>query len=182
MTVAHNIVEANCQSLSTNIVFVPGLGNTDQVDPSRIYSIVEKRYIEDYPSIPSAANDVAICTLDRDISDVSDPIPPILNPSFDFERCLALGYPSNHQPDGNKMWQCNGEFMSGISSQSDRIIMASDFGGGSSGGPWVVETDEGWRALGLQVGPVPNLGGHYQGSAYFGSKVQELLNAISPIA
>ena len=175
MTCAHNIYESNCNAYSTNIVFNRAFNGTR--NPQDMYSVVAYRIIPEYPTVPSANNDVAVCIVDRDFPDDILRIPPIINPSSSgYQTCKAVGYPGN-KPDGlNKMWSCDGDFMPQLSDPDDRIVMASDFGGGSSGGPWVVQTNDGLRALGLQVGPAPGAAGNYQGSAYFGSKVNALVD------
>ena len=49
------------------------------------------------------------------------------------------------------MWVCDGDLAQTISTDNE-MVMGSDFGGGSSGALWTVETKIGWRALGGQVG------------------------------
>ena len=170
MTVAHNIFDTNCREFSTNIVFIPG---ANDLSTPELYSVIGYRFPDAYPDIPSANNDVAVCILDRDLDADVGETPPLVHQPLEGDRFLQLGYPSNHSMQN--MWQCDGEFAPEKSSKTDRIVMGSDFGGGSSGGPWLVQSNGNWFARGHQVGPFPGQAGDFQGSSYYGDQVEALL-------
>ena len=180
MTVAHNLFEANCGQFSSNIVFVPGSGSGQ---PPEIYSVISYRFPTAFPQIPSVNNDVAVGILDRDLHSDVGFVEPVTLQALSGDRLLSLGYPSNHSMQ--RMWQCEGEFVHELSDPNDRIVMASDFRGGSSGGPWVQRDGDTWVARGHQVGPYPGQAGDLQGSTYYGDQVVELLqwagSVVAPV-
>ena len=177
MTVAHNLFEVKCKDRSSNVEFFPGFDG----QPQESYRVIDFEYVKAYegnppsvPADPSAVNDVGIGILDRDASSALGKIPPLTNGVVDFDKVMAIGYPGNHDL-GAKMWRCEGRVVPELS-KPDQFVMPSDFQGGSSGGPWVVETPQGWRAVGAQVGNPYGVAGNYCVSGVFGQQVKTLLD------
>ena len=73
------------------------------------------------------------------------------------------------------MWACDGEYLDELSGPGNRILMASDFTGGSSGGPWLLQLDGEWVANGIQAGKPYDQSGDYSNSAWFGAQVDALV-------
>lgn len=169
MTVAHNLYEVNCRDESSNIVFHAGFKSGTA---SEMYSVVNFKYVDAYPTNPASRNDVGIGILDRDAGSLGL-IPPSVPVVSDLRKILAIGYPGNHD-NGQNMWMCEGEYSPELSS-NDEIVMASDFGGGSSGCPWIVPTEQGFRAIGTQVGRPSGQSGEYSVSGLFGPQVDYLV-------
>ena len=96
----------------------------------------------------------------------------------------AFGYPAVGRYDGSKLAWCHGAVSSDTQGTSDQG-MNCNMTGGSSGGPWFINYDEGtgvgtlnslnsfkYSTLGL-------LGGNKMFGPYFGSVVQNLYNSAS---
>jgi|GEM_PF-3182057 len=158
MTVAHNFFETNCVNSapnvrSQNIVFVPGRGGPDEES----YSVIDFQNVPKFemdPQFgvpnPAAVNDVAVGILDRPVDSKFGFIPVVTDGSLQPNLIRMLGYPVNKDA-GLKMWMCEGAYLP-HESNSFEFSMSCDFKGGASGGPWVVDTQTGWKAIGLQSG------------------------------
>ncbi len=77
---------------------------------------------------------------------------------FDNAKVAIVGYPAGSGFDfGKQMWQSVGDYLFGHSngpSDDDSPVLATDFGGGASGCPWIIkdtETGE-YRAVGVTSG------------------------------
>ena len=184
MTAAHNFYEANCKSKSENIVFVSGEGGPNP----REYPVVDWKAVPNFimdPQFnmpnPSAFNDVGVGILDQPADASLGVIPAITDGNFQANQIRVIGYPRN-KDNGGKMWLCDGAYLP-QQSNSFEFSMSSDFSGGASGGPLVIDTPNGWQAIGLQSGERP---GNIIYSGRLGQQAKDLIqwaySAIGAVA
>jgi hypothetical protein len=190
-TAAHNLFDSNRRTWSLALEFHPGYDfYSDRKLPTcRITScLVPKGYLDN----PTTNRDVATCLVDKPIGELIGaqiPMKPILQSDyFDHAKVAIVGFPSGSGFDfGKQMWQSVGEYLFGHSNgpgDDYAPVIATSFGGGASGAPWIVkdpETDE-YQAVGVTSGHAklryvrgePNLA--TLTSPYFGSRMFNALN------
>ncbi|MGW0824703.1 trypsin-like serine peptidase [Streptomyces sp. NPDC002845] len=98
--------------------------------------------------------------------------------SWNYNRSQAVtvwGYPGNRD-NGQIQWWCTGTTRQ-VSSSDGRIELQCDFGGGSSGGPWLREYNDS-TGLGYVNGVMSTIaGGGWNRSSYFGDSVKAMFDA-----
>mgnify|MGYP003664035577 CR=1 FL=1 len=113
-----------------------------------------------YLSNPTTDRDIGLCFLDRNVGDIVDatiPMKPIPDNSF-FNKypIQVVGYPAgSHFDFGKQMWHSNGPYLMGQSNGPDASyspVVASDFGGGASGCPWLAKINDEYFAVGITSG------------------------------
>ena len=174
MTVAHNFFEAKCKDRSENIVFAAGRGGQDE----EFYSVIDFKNVPIFESDPqfggqpnpAAVNDIGVGILDRPADPKFGILPVVTDSTIQPNLIRMVGYPANRD-NGLKMWMCEGQYLPQQSTSFD-FAMSSDFSGGASGGPWVVDTPTGWKAIGLQSGNRP---GNICYSGRLGQQARDLI-------
>ena len=160
-TCAHNLFDSNHRRWSRAIEFYPGFdyyqsGQPIQCNVTSCY--VPSSYLEN----PATNDDIGFCYVDRNIGDIVDAqipiVPPETNQFFDDHQITVMGYPAGAEFDfGKTLWASRGEYLFGRSGGPDddySPVMATNFGGGCSGCPWLVldRTLNQWKAVGLSSG------------------------------
>ncbi len=162
-TAAHNLYDSNTRTWSRALEFHPGYDYyaTDAKPTCRVTSCYLPRA---YLTNPATNLDVAICYVDRNIGDiVNAKIPTRTVDDIDFfnkNRVAIVGYPAGSGFDfGKQLWQSEGEYLFGQGSGPDSDfapVMATSFGGGASGCPWLIaDPDRGqghYLAIGVTSG------------------------------
>ncbi|SMP65672.1 hypothetical protein SAMN06265222_109120 [Neorhodopirellula lusitana] len=144
MTCAHNLFDSNERQWSQGLEFHPGYDfySPHQRPTCQIVSgMIPKAYLDN----PLTNNDVAICRVDCNIGDIMGaelPIQEIDNVGFYDDRWVdILGYPAGSGFDfGKQLWRSRGRFLFGVSGGGEddySPVVATHFGGGASGCPWV---------------------------------------------
>ena len=115
-----------------------------------------------YLDNPATNDDIGFCHVDRNIGEeVGETIPivpPENNAFFENHQVTIAGYPASSQFDfGKQLWVSRGEYLFGHSmgpSDDYSPVLATDFGGGASGGPWLAQDPQTkkWTAVGLTSG------------------------------
>jgi V8-like Glu-specific endopeptidase len=146
MTAAHNLYDFTTKTWSLALEFHPGYDyfSAEPLPTCRITSCyIPRGYFDN----PTTNHDIATCYVDRNIGDiVNAQIPMLPVPSYDFfehNSVAIVGYPAGSGFDfGKQMWQSQGEYLFGRSSGPEddySPVMATNFGGGASGCPWLVK-------------------------------------------
>ena len=192
VTSAHNVYDIGSGTWSTALEFHPGYDyyHWRSAKPTcRVTSCyIPRAYLDN----PATNHDIAVCYVDRNIGDMVGtqiPLRPIQsNDLFNHATVAIVGYPSGSSFDfGKQMWQSVGDYLFGRSNgpQDDYSpVMATDFGAGASGCPWLIkdaETSQ-FSAVGVTSGHAklrytrgePNL--LSLTSPFFGSRMFDRLN------
>ncbi len=161
VTCAHNVFEFATQRWSKALQFHAAYDYYDDQRPEfcRITSCYIPRA---YMGNPATNHDIAICTVDRPIGEIVGAqiaMRPVQNNDFfDTNPVAIVGFPAGSGFDfGKQMWQSRGDYLFGQSNGpgSDCApAIATNFGGGASGCPWLVKepfTGE-YVAVGLTSG------------------------------
>ena len=119
---------------------------------------------------PAAFNDVGVGLLAQPADASLGVIPAITDGNFQANQIRVIGYPRN-KDNGEKMWLCDGAYLPQQSNSFD-FSMSSDFSGGASGGPLVIDTPNGWQAIGCQSGERP---GNIVYSGRLGQQAKDLI-------
>ncbi|TWU60205.1 hypothetical protein Poly51_04800 [Rubripirellula tenax] len=145
-TAAHNLYDSTTRTWSRALEFHPGYDYyaADERPKCRVTGGYIPR---DYLTNPATNLDIAICYVDRNIGDVigTQIRTQVINEAdfFDRNRVAIVGYPAGSGFDfGKQLWQSEGEYLFGQSNGPDgdfAPVMATNFGGGASGCPWLVE-------------------------------------------
>lgn len=190
-TAAHNLFDTNKRTWSNALQFHPGYDfyAKKKLPTCRITScMVPKGYFKN----PTTNRDIATCYVDKNIGDIVGaqiPMKPI--PSSDFfdnTKVAIVGYPAGSGFDfGKQMWQSIGDYLFGHSNgpgDDFAPVIATDFGGGASGCPWIVKDPDTqkYSAVGVTSGHAklryvrgePNLASLT--SPYFGHRMFSSLN------
>ena len=150
MTSAHNLYDVTTRTWARWLEFFPGYNyySTSDRPSCRITSChIPRGYFDN----PKANFDIAMCYVDRNIGDIVDamiPSYPIEDSSFFDDTATAIvGYPATSGFDfGKQLWQSKGEYLfcrnSGGNDEYSPVV-ATDFGGGASGCPWLVRDPRG---------------------------------------
>ncbi len=161
ITSAHNLYDVTHRNWSRSLVFHPGYDyySTVEKPTCRVTSChIPRGYFDN----PTTNNDIAICYVDCNIGDMVDAVIPtkVIDSSdfFNQTRVAIVGYPATSGFDfGKQMWQCQGDYLFSRSSGGDddySPVIATDFGGGASGCPWVMwdKIEERYVAVGVTSG------------------------------
>ena len=149
ITSAHNLYEFSTGRWSREIEFHPGFDYYSQKElpKCRVVSCcIPKGYMEN----PATNHDIAACFVDINIGDIVGaeiPMRPVKeNDFFNKTPVSIVGYPAGSGFDfGKQMWQSKGEYLFGRSGgpgDDYSPVMATNFGGGASGCPWLVRDDK----------------------------------------
>ena len=160
-TCAHNLFDSNHRRWSRAIEFYPGFNYYQAEAP--IQCNVTSCYLPSaYLENPATNDDIAFCHVDRNIGDLVGAqipiVPPENNHFFDNHRVTVMGYPAGAEFDfGKELWSSQGEYLFGRSSgpgDDYSPVMATNFGGGCSGCPWLAfdRNSQSWKAVGLSSG------------------------------
>lgn len=146
VTSAHNLYDSNSRTWSKAIEFHPGYDYyaTTEKPTCRVTSCYLPR---GYFDNPTTNRDIAVCYVDRNIGDIVNaqiPMQPAANHDmFNHTPVAIVGYPAGSDFDfGKRMWQSIGDFLFGRSNGPDddySPAMATNFGAGSSGCPWLIK-------------------------------------------
>ena len=190
-TAAHNLFDSNTRTWSKALQFHPGYDHYSlrQLPTCRVTScLIPQGYFDN----PTTNHDVATCYVDKPIAEIVGAQIPmrriVESEFFDHNKIAIVGYPAGSGFDfGKQMWQSIGDYLFGQSSgpgEDYAPVLATDFGGGSSGCPWIYkdpDTDK-LQAVGLSSGHAklryargePNLASLT--SPYFGHRMFDQLN------
>ena len=158
VTSAHNLYDSNTKTWSQALQFYPGYDYySDRPQPvCRVTSCyLPRRYLKN----PATAYDIAVCHVDRNIGDIVDTQIPMetigSHELFDQTPVAIVGYPAGSGFDfGKQMWQSIGAYLFGrrIAPGEDYSpAMATSFGAGASGCPWLIQDGPSGRYLAVGV-------------------------------
>lgn len=191
VTSAHNLYDFSTRTWSRALEFHPGYDyySAQELPTCRITSCyIPSGYFEN----PTTNHDIATCFVDRNIGDIVDaqiPMLPVNDYDFFNQTPVAIvGYPAGSGFDfGKQMWQSLGEYLFGRSSgPADDFspVVATSFGAGASGCPWLVSDPKtgGYASVGVTsahaklryVRGEPNM--QALTSPYFGPRLFDRLN------
>ncbi len=144
-TSAHNLFDVSTQTWSTALEFHPAYNHysSSKLPTCRVTACtIPKGYFNN----PETNLDIAVCHVDQNIGDIvgetirMEPITD--NEIFERETVSVVGYPSGSGFDfGKQMWQSVGQYLFGRRNRPGddySPVLASRFGGGSSGCPWLI--------------------------------------------
>jgi V8-like Glu-specific endopeptidase len=162
-TAAHNLYDTNTRRWSRALGFFPAFDYYKIGESEPISCRITSAYISrEYMSNPATNLDLAICYTDINIGDIVDAkIETQTIPSddfFDSNPVAIVGYPAGSGFDfGKQMWKSIGTYLFGQRSGPDSDaapVMATDFGGGASGCPWIVRDQKSgvYKAVGVTSG------------------------------
>ena len=168
-TAAHNLFDSNTRTWSHALYFYPGfdyyLANdypTNETGESPITCQIISGYLPAaYLQNPTTDVDIAICHTDINVGDrLGQTIAWQIIDDIDYyqSRPIAiLGYPATSGFDfGKQLWRSVGDmlFSRQTSTTTDPApVMATSFGSGASGGPWLVPDGRGgYAAVGVTSG------------------------------
>ena len=146
VTAAHNLYDFTSKTWSHAVEFHPGYDyySASEQPTCRITSCyIPRGYFDN----PTTNNDVATCFVDRNIGDIVGaqiPMQPVVdNDMFNHTPVTIVGYPAGSGFDfGKQMWQSVGDYLFGRSSGPNddySPVMATNFGAGASGCPWIIK-------------------------------------------
>lgn len=190
VTAAHNVFDSNTRRWARRVEFQPGFDYYGET-PKQWFSIAACAIPNRYRENPITNADVAYLYCEQNIGDMipsTIPIEPLSSLSmFDEEPVDIIGYPAGSRFDfGKQLWRSRGQFLFGHrSGPRDAFgpVLATDFGGGASGCPWIVVRDGQPKAIGVTSGhgklgygiDEPNL--MSLTSPYFGeNEIEDLFN------
>lgn len=164
-TAAHNLYDSGTRQWSRGLAFYPGFDyyanhRRDANPPS--CRIIGGYLPREYMTNPATNLDLAICYTDCNIGDIVDArieTKPIDRPEFFDENSVAIvGYPAGSGFDfGKQMWRSVGSYLYGQRNSptgNPAPVMATNFGGGASGCPWLIrdEATQSYVAVGVTSG------------------------------
>jgi hypothetical protein len=160
-TCAHNLFDSNKRRWSRSIEFYPGFDYYSGRAP--VHCKVTSCYVPSaYLRNPATNDDIGFCYVDQDIGDmVGQAIefrPPETNEFYEDNAVVIAGYPAASEFDfGKQLWISRGEYLFGhrMGPGDDYSpVIATNFGGGASGGPWLAQDSKTkrWFAVGLTSG------------------------------
>lgn len=158
MTCAHNLFDSNERRWSAGLEFYPSYDfySTQSRPACRIVSgIIPRAYLNN----PLSNHDIAICRVDQNIGDLLGvELPPMEIKDIEFfDRHVVdiMGYPAGSGFDfGKQLWRSRGRFLFGVRGGADDDYspsLATDFGGGASGCPWVHYDPSRQRAVAVGI-------------------------------
>ena len=167
-TCAHNLFDSNRRRFARSIEFYPGFDYYAQpfgLDGTAVAPVqcrvTEGRIPASFLNNPATNDDIAVCRVDRPIGDIIGVTIPVRPPNgpdyFDDHRVIVAGYPAGSEFDfGKRLWLSRGDYLFARRGGPDddfAPVVATNFGGGASGGPWLVRVGDGsLRAVGLTSG------------------------------
>lgn len=178
VTAAHNVFDSNTQQWARRVQFAPGHDGYSQGAP-QWFGIDACAIPKFYQENPTTNADVAYLYADNNVGDIIDssiPIEPLRDLElFENEAVDIVGYPAgSHFDFGKQLWRSRGKFLFGQrSGPGDPFgpVLATDFGGGASGCPWIVIRDGNPLAVGLTSG---------HGKLGYGPNDTNLMSLTSP--
>ena len=154
VTSAHNLYDFTTNRWSRAVEFHPGYDYYGErsLPSCRVTSCYLPR---DYFQNPATNHDIAICYVDRNIGDIVGSHIRMKtvsgNQLFDQERVSIVGYPAGSEFDfGKQLWQSTGDYLFGRSNGPNddyAPAMATNFGAGASGCPWLVKDEKSGRLV-----------------------------------
>lgn len=159
-TSAHNLYDFTKSMWSQSVEFFPSHNHygKERFPSCRVTACtIPKGYFEN----PTTNNDIAICHVDRNIGDiVGERIamrPVYDNGVFESNKIAVVGYPAGSSFDfGKQLWASTGDYLFGRRNGPDddfSPVIASTFGGGCSGCPWLIADENGkLSAIGASSG------------------------------
>ncbi len=146
VTSAHNLYEFSTGTWASAVEFHPGFDyySQEELPTCRITACsIPRGYMQN----PATNDDIAVCFVDRNIGDIVGaeiPMRPVQsNDLFETTPVTIVGYPAGSGFDfGKQMWRSRGDYLFGRSSAPGgdySPVMATNFGGGSSGCPWLIQ-------------------------------------------
>ncbi|NND96439.1 MAG: hypothetical protein HKN47_03815 [Pirellulaceae bacterium] len=191
MTSAHNLYDFSTGTWAHSVEFLPGF---DYYSDHRLPTcrITACSIPHGYFDNPTTNHDIAACFVDRNIGDMVGtqiPMRPVQDDGF-FDRTplRIVGYPAGSGFDfGKQMWESSGKYLFGRRSgphDDYSPALATNFGGGSSGCPWLMEDSKTKKLVAVGVTSAharmlyakgePNLTALV--SPYFGAKLFDSLS------
>ncbi len=158
VTCAHNVYDFSNRQWSLRLEFHAGY---DYYSPAKRPSCrVTSCYIpRSYMDNPATNHDIAICYVDRNIGDLVGSqfemrsVPD--NNFLDRNTVAIVGYPAGSGFDfGKQMRRSVGTYLFGQSAGGDTDFapaMATDFGGGASGCPWLTKDPDSGETIAIGV-------------------------------
>ena len=179
VTSAHNVYDSNRQVWSRSLEFLPGFDHYRQTD-SPSFRVTGCTVPKSYLGNPKTNLDLAFCYVDGNVGDrvgATIALRPIRGIEvFDHTSVSIVGYPAGSSFDfGNQLWQSKGDFLFGQSNgvgENHSPVLASSFGGGASGSPWLVEHDGEYVAVGVTSG---------HGRLRYSPDEPNLMSLVSPL-
>jgi V8-like Glu-specific endopeptidase len=161
-TAAHNLYDTNTGRWSRALAFFPGF-DYYKMGTKPVSCRITSAYVSrEYMSNPATNLDLAICFTDIHIGDIVDAkieTQTIRSADFfDSNPVAIVGYPAGSGFDfGKQMWKSIGAYLFGQRSgpTGDAApVMATDFGSGASGCPWIIRDGETglYKAVGVTSG------------------------------
>ena len=160
-TAAHNLFDSNSRTWTHGLRFHAAFDyyaeRTRTPPPVRITAgSVPRRYLEN----PTTDADIAVCKTEFPIGDILGVnVPWLAVDDIEFYETHAVaivGYPGTSGFDfGKQMWRSVGQYLFARQSSPGADPtpgMASSMGSGVSGGPWIVDVEDGYRAVGVTSG------------------------------
>lgn len=164
-TAAHNLYDSGTRQWSRGLAFYPGFdyyANHRSVTQPPSCRIIGGYLPREYLTNPATNLDLAICYTDCNIGDMVDArieTQTVDRTEFFDENAVAIaGYPAGSGFDfGKQMWRSVGSYLYGQRNSPTghpAPVMATNFGGGASGCPWLVrdEATNGYLAVGVTSG------------------------------
>lgn len=160
-TCAHNLFDSNKRRWSRSIEFYPGFDYYSGSAP--VHCKVTSCYVPSaYLRNPATNDDIGFCYVDQDVEEIVGQSiaiqPPETNAFYENHSVVIAGYPAASEFDfGKQLWVSRGEYLFGhrMGPGDDYSpVIATNFGGGASGGPWLVQDSKNqrWSAVGLTSG------------------------------
>jgi V8-like Glu-specific endopeptidase len=185
LTAGHCVIDGDSGAKAQNLVFVPGYRNGNE--PYGEWTASTFATTSKWTSTAGTANsdeagDVAMLTIGGRSGKSLQSVVGALGIGFNQARnqtYTEYGYPADAPYDGSRLYALTSGYAGADTSFSPPTMgIASDFTGGSSGGPWVV----GSAPVVLSVTDYsyvfpPSLAGYMFGP-YFGTVVQQLYQSV----
>lgn len=160
-TSAHNLFDSNKRQWAAGLQFYAGYDFYSRV-AGPVCRVTSARLPRRYLDNPLTNHDLAVCRVDRNIGDLIDAEIPLREiPGIDFfenHPVVITGYPAGSGFDfGKQLWESHGSFLFGLSGGGDddpSPALATNFGGGASGCPWLaIDSATGrWTSVGITSG------------------------------
>ncbi|MEM9824968.1 MAG: glutamyl endopeptidase [Planctomycetota bacterium] len=158
---AHNFFDSSKRTWSTAVRFYPGFNY--YADPQTLpwCEITAVSLPRGYLKNPLTQFDIAIAYTDRNIGDIVDariPLTPVQSQDFFEDHPVQIiGYPASSGFDfGKRVCRSRGAYLfshRGGPNRPANPAVATNFGAGASGGPWVWKQPDGQlRAVGVTSG------------------------------
>ena len=159
VTSAHNLFDSNTRRWAHRVEFHPSYNYYDPAEQP-VCRVVSCSIPGGYFQNPTTNHDLAFCRVDKNIGDLLDvtiPLRPVGDLDlFETARVHICGYPAGSRFDfGKQLWRSTGDLLFGQRSGAHDDfgpVMATDFGAGASGCPWVIQESGQLKAVGVTSG------------------------------